>query len=221
MSRRSERPLVVGFVCEGSTDVVILRGVVERLLGDVDSRTLQPLTDQFDRTVPGSAGGWSAVRSWCQRVADFREYFNPSIGDPFDAIIIALDLDIAVLAGIQKAPANLKAYDARELCRTIRSWLPSPLPGRVIIAIPVASIESWILAALFPRRRTSPQLEQNAAGVLVEKGKIPMGKTGPWKRVVEYRGFSADVARKLKSVRSLCSEADRFAKKVESVRSIL
>lgn len=68
MSARSEARPVVGFVCEGSTDLVILRAIAEELLGPIDARPLQPETDAFDRQQPGSAGGWSEVRKWCQRL---------------------------------------------------------------------------------------------------------------------------------------------------------
>jgi hypothetical protein len=160
MSERSDRPVVVGFVCEGATDVVVLRSVAEKVLGPIESRTLQPSTDELDRTVPGKATGWSEVKAWCEQVSDINEYFDPLVGEPIDILVIAIDLDIAVRAGVQKAPSNLKVYDARALCNVVKSWLPSPLPGRVIIAVPVKSIESWILAALFPKRREPPQLEK-------------------------------------------------------------
>lgn len=215
MSARSDRP-VVGFVCEGATDVVVLRRVVAEVLGPIESRTLQPSTDELDRTSPGAATGWSEVRAWCERVSDLDDYFDPPVGEPIDILVIAIDLDIAVRAGVQKAPSNLKAYDAKALCDVVKSWLPSPLPGRLVIVIPVKSIEAWILAALFSKRKMPPQLEEDPATVLVDKKKIEMGNNGPWKRASEYLGFAEAVAAKLKRVRSACSEADRFAKKIEA-----
>lgn len=217
VSARSSRPLVVGFVCEGSTDIVVLRRIVAEVLGPIDSRTLQPRTDELDRTMPGTAAGWSEVKAWCERVQAFDEYFDPLIGDPFDILVLAIDLDVAVHAGLQKTPANLGSYDAKQLCNVVKSWLPEQLPGRLVIAIPVMSIEAWVLAALFPKRKVSPQHEMTPAQVLVDRKKIRMGKNGPWKRVVEYRGFAEVVATRLRRVRSVCSEADRFVKKVEAL----
>jgi hypothetical protein len=40
---------VVGFVCEGSTDIVVLRRLVEATMGTVDARPLRPVTDELDR----------------------------------------------------------------------------------------------------------------------------------------------------------------------------
>lgn len=224
MSRRSEkgrqpaRRLVVGFVCEGSTDIVVLRRVVEQVLGDIDARALQPEIDALDRQLPGGQSGWSEVRAWCQRVQTLDEYFEPDVGDPLDLMVLAVDLDIAIRAGLTKLPENLSAYDATDLCRVIKSWLPQPLPGRVLIAIPVMSTETWLLAALFPRMRNL-EAEKTPAQVLVDKGKMTMGRNGPWKRASEYRVFAETVASKLKRVRDACGEADRFVKKLEGVAS--
>lgn len=222
MSRRSKREatpnrrLVVGFVCEGSTDIVVLRRVVESVLGDIDPRPLQPETDALDRQVVGTRAGWSEVREWCKRVDSFDDYFDPDVGDAIDLLVIALDLDIAIRAGLTKHPSNLGAYDASELCKIIKSWLPAPLPGRVVIAIPVMASEAWVLAAMFPRLRNFETIV-DPAGVLVAKGKIEMGRNGPWKRAKEYRDFANVVVSKLKRVREACGEADRFVTKLERV----
>lgn len=211
------RQPVVGFVCEGSTDIVVLRAVTEAILGPIDPRALRPLVDEMDRQQAGTRTGWSEVRAWCQSTADFADLFLPDIGDPLDLLVIAIDLDIAIDAGVEKEPENLSTYDAKSLCDIIKSWLPAPLPGAVVIAIPVTAIEAWILAALFPKQR-HPEFVKEPAASLVQKGKMEMGRNGPWKRVAEYKEFAALVAAKLKRVRAACGEADRFSKKVERVR---
>lgn len=221
MSRRSRkqptnRRCVVGFVCEGSTDIVILRRVVESVLGDIDPRPLQPETDALDRQVVGARAGWSEVRAWCERANSLDEYFDPYVGEPFDLLVVAVDLDIAVRAGLTKRPSNLEAYDASELCKIVKSWLPAPLPSRVVIAIPVMATEAWILAAMFPRLRNLESVADPAL-MLVENGKIEMGRNGPWKRAKEYRGFADLVATKLKRVREACGEANRLVTKLERV----
>jgi hypothetical protein len=226
MSKRSRNkpqlkpPLVVGFVCEGSTDVVVLRRVVEKILGEIDSRPLQPEVDALDRQIPRGRSGWSEVRAWCQRVNSFDDYFDPDVGDPLDLLVVAVDLDIAINAGLQKRPTNLSAYDATELCKIIKSWLPTPLPGRVIITIPVMATEAWILAAMFPHL-SDLESEANPAGILVEKGKIQIQRNGPWKRASEYRHFAEVVTNKLKRVREECREANRFVKKLERIVTTL
>lgn len=218
-TKTPERPRVVGLVCEGSTDVVVLRAVIESVLGEVDVRVLVPLVDELDRQLPGTSSGWSQVRAWCERSSELEELFTPEIGDPLELLVIAIDLDIAIRAGLEKSPENLSGYDAKGLCDLVKGWLPERLPPRVIIAIPVMSIEAWVLGALFPRL-PHPEHQQDPAGVLVEKGKIEMGRSGPWKRVAEYRSFAVAVRRNLKAVRRACAEADRFAKKLENLAGV-
>jgi hypothetical protein len=222
VSARSDRTPIVGFVCEGSTDVVILRRVVETVLGAVDVRVLQPQTDELDRVLPGARVGWSEVKAWCERITSFDEIFEPLIGEPIDLLIVCIDLDIAVKAGVDKG-GKLKAYDAKELCKVVKSWLPARLPssGRLVIAIPVHSIESWILAAIFPKRRGAPEQEREPASVLVSKNKIEMGRNGPWKRAVQYRVFADAIGKRLEQVRKACTEADRFVRKLELAKSHL
>ncbi len=213
MSARSEARQVVGFVCEGSTDVVILRAIAEELLGPIDARSLQPETDALDRQQPGSAGGWSEVRKWCQCLSTWDELFDPLVGDALDLLVIALDLDVAVRAGVAKAPENLKAYDAKDLCNVVKGWLPPEVGGNVLIVVPVMSVEAWILAALFPRF-SRPEHERSPVAVLVERKRLSMGDSGAWKRAADYRRFGATVRKKLKHVRAACGEAERFASKL-------
>lgn len=222
MSKRSKaeaspKRLVVGFVCEGSTDIVVLRKVAEVVLGTIDARPLQPETDELDRQKRGGKSGWSEVRAWCERVSSLREYFDPLIGDPFDILVIAIDFDIAIAAGLAKRPENLSPYDTAELCRVVKSWLRAPLPGKVVIAIPVASTEAWLVSALFPKQK-HPEHMINPAQVLVDKGKIEMGNNGPWKRAAEYRDFAEAVAKNFKRVRQSCTEMDRLATKLENLK---
>ncbi len=218
MSAQSDRRPVVGFVCEGSTDYVILRAVAEELLGPIDALSLQPQTDDLDRQQPGTAGGWSEVRAWCRRLQAWDEMFEPLIGDPLDLLVIALDLDIAVKAGFEKRPESLSAYDAKRLCDLVKGWLPEGLDRRVLIVIPVMSMEAWVLAALFPRL-ARPEQDRDPARTLVARKKLEMGRTGPWKQASAYRGFAATICKRLKRVRAACAEAERYATKIERWRS--
>ncbi|NOU31897.1 MAG: hypothetical protein HOO96_28670 [Polyangiaceae bacterium] len=188
---------------------MILREIAQSVLGEIDCRPLQPLVDELDRQVPGGKSGWTEVRAWCQRVEQFSDYFDPLVGDPFDALLICMDLDIAIRAGIQKAPENLASYDATALCSVVKTWLPAPIHKHVIIAIPVMSTEAWIVAALFPKEKR-PEHVLDPAQMLVKKGKIEQGKAGPWKRSKEYRVFSKVVVDRLSRVRDECHEANRL-----------
>jgi hypothetical protein len=169
----------------------------------------------LDRQRPGTQAGWSEVRAWCKSLRSFDELFKPEIGDPLDLLVIAIDLDIAVRAGVARSPGNLDAYDATELCALIKSWLPTPISRKVIIAIPVMATEAWILAALFPKL-SRPERVMDPAAMMVKRGKIEQGRNGPWKRASDYREFAVTVARKLNRVKKECGEANRFIKKLEN-----
>lgn len=86
----------------------MLRRLVEVTIGTVDARSLRPVTDELDRQRPGTPAGWSEVRAWCQDLTSFDELFKPEVGDPLDLLVIAIDLDIAIRAGVAKLPAKLK-----------------------------------------------------------------------------------------------------------------
>lgn len=214
-SRTHARPKVVGFVCEGSTDYVVLRAIAERVLGPIDARCLQPVVDALDRQARGGRGGWSEVRAWCEQQASLDGVFAPLVGDALDVLVIAIDLDIAVQAGLEKHPANLSAYDATALCATIKSWLPQPIDRRVIVAIPVMSTEAWVLASLYPKLKR-PEAIAAPSEELVTRGKLQRASSGrPWKHVADYRPFATQLAGRLASGRARCGEADRFARKLE------
>ncbi len=214
VSTRSRPTYSVGFVCEGSTDYVVLREVAAAALGTINPVALQPQVDQLDRSRPGGLAGWSEVKAWCEQHQDLGDVLRPPIGEPLDLLVIAIDLDIAIRAGVERRPENLSSYDAAQLCRVVKSWLPARVPREVVIVIPVMSIESWVVCALFPRHKR-PEAMDDPAEFLAAKGKIPRATSRrPWKRAREYRAFAKEVAAKLLRVRKRCGEADRFVRKV-------
>jgi len=72
-------PLRIGVICEGSTDSVVLRAILDALCapGKPAIIPLQPPVDKLNHI---GLGGWQAVRSFLQRAAASLRRF---VGDRF------------------------------------------------------------------------------------------------------------------------------------------
>jgi hypothetical protein len=214
---------VAGVVCEGHTDFPILRAILERVWPEIDVRCLQPDLDEMERA--RQPGGWSQVRSWCQAHAGkLEEVFAPDIGDPIDLLVIAIDMDIAIVAGIADPPRRVGVYETKRLREVMKNWLTTEqvlkMPPALVLSTPVMAIEAWILAALFPRDK-APEAHVDPAGELLRRNKLRASPRDgkPWKELHLYRSFAPVVADRLTRVRSVCSEADRFLRDVELRRA--
>lgn len=215
---------VAALVCEGQTDVPILRAVLQELWPEIEEvRCLQPELDETDRA-KGPAG-WSQVKTWCEAyAARLDEVLNPDVGDRIDLLLVAIDVDIAVAAGMADPPRRVGLYETTRVRDTMRSWLEATpgarLPAGVLLSTPVTAIEAWIIAALFPRE-AGPERIGDPAGWLVTKKKLRVSPNDgkPWKELYRYTEFAPAVAKKLKRVRKACAEADRTFLAIEKRRS--
>ncbi len=219
-------PRIAALVCEGHTDVPILKTVVRSVWPSVtDVFTLQPQLDEMERA-KGPAG-WTQVQSWCeQNAANLENVLNPDVGDPIDLLIVAVDIDIAIDAGIADPPHEVGGYEATRLRNTIDGWLRTgrrkKLPPAIVISTPVMAIEAWIIAALFPKER-HPEHIRDGAQWLVDRKKLrPSPKNGkPWKEHHRYRAFALHVKKNLPRIRQSCTEAERTCKAIERLRDLL
>jgi hypothetical protein len=214
---------IAALVCEGQTDVPILRAMIQEAWPEVeDVRCLQPELDEMDRA-KGPAG-WSQVKTWCETHAGrLEELLEPDLGDPIDLLLVAIDLDIAVAAGIADPPHEVGRYETTRLRTTMAGWLTAGgqarLPHVIVLSSPVMAIEAWIVAALFPRE-SSPEAISDPAAWLFEKKKLRGSPRDgkPWKELHLYRAFASKVAAKLTRVRKVCAEAERTLRAVERRR---
>jgi len=213
----------VGLVCEGPTDVRILRAVLRELWPDARVVALQPEVDEAGIPV-GPKRGWTAVREWCeQNAATMDDVVDPGIGDPLDLLVVALDVDIAVAAGIEDPPATTKAYDASRLCKTVKGWLrpdgQKKLAPQIVIGVAAMAVEAWVIAAL-PSKPANPEAVEDPAEWLAAHKKLPRHTDGaPWKQIPMYDGFAGQIGAKLDKVRKRCGEADRLCGKIERRRA--
>jgi hypothetical protein len=215
-------PRVAGLVCEGHTDVPVLRAIIEELWPEVDVRCLQPELDETDRA-KGPAG-WSQVKRWCETYAgQLDEILEPDLGEKFDMLVVAMDLDVAIDAGIENPPKKLGVYESNRLRAKMKKWLTTHsrpnLPSAIVLSTPVMAIEAWIIAAVFPRE-TGPERLRDPALWLVDKKKLRASPSNrkPWKELHRYRDFAELVAQRLSRVRTTCAEAERTARAIADRR---
>ena len=216
-------PRVAALVCEGQTDVPILRAVLEEVWPELEEvRCLQPALDETDRA-KGPAG-WSQVKAWCEEHAgNLDEVLDPDLGDRIDLLVIAIDVDIAIEAKIADPPQSVGLYETKRLRDVIAGWLTTSertsLPKQVLLSTPVRAIEAWIIAALHPKE-PSPESIDDPASWLVMRKKLRISPTDgkPWKELHLYRDFAPVVAKKLRHVRRVCGEAERSVRAVEHRR---
>ena len=217
-------PTVAALVCEGQTDVPILREMIRELWPSIELvLALQPEMDETERA--RGRAGWSEVKSWCkQRASQLDEVLNPFVGDRIDILLVALDLDIAIEAGIADPPQSPGPYESKRLRASMRRWLLSPgkkhLPASVVLSTPTMAIEAWVVAVLFPKQ-SHPESLSNPAEFLVQKHKLRPSPRDqkPWKEMHIYRTFASQVARNLKRVRTNCPEAERTCRAIEQIAS--
>ena len=219
-------PRIAALVCEGQTDVPVLRAVLEEVWPGLEVRCLQPELDETDRA--RGPAGWSQVKAWCERyAATLEEILAPDVGDSIDLLLVAIDADVAIEAGIADPPTRgVGAYETTRLRDTVRGWLRGEarknLPPELVVSTPVMAVETWVIAALFPKENT-PEAIGHPAKRLVEKKKLRISPDNgkPWKEMHVYRDFASSVAGKLKRVRRRCPEADRTLRAVEQRRKQL
>ena len=214
---------IAGVVCEGHSDFAILREVIFKLWPETEQvLLLQPILDQLGHAQ--GASGASGVVAWCTRNAgDLDSVIDPGVGPRLDLLVIALDADAAIDAGIEDPPTNPSAYDASRLCAKIRGWLGA-LPPQLVIAIPAMAIEAWIIGARF-KSPANPERIAKPAHHLVARKLLSLD-TRPKRqhKVVKppdrYRTFAAEIASRWSRVARRCGEAKRFERKVLQARAL-
>lgn len=82
----------IGIICEGPTDYIILKEVVDRITGENNHYVpLQPEPD-----LEGKYGnGWKGVWKWCADHAEKKERYMKDIEPALDALIIQMDGDVS------------------------------------------------------------------------------------------------------------------------------
>jgi hypothetical protein len=156
----------IGVVCEGSHDFNVLRhfiDVIVREAGEtVDSiDCLQPLVSA---TFQESGGGWTQVKSWCERQGGqwYRSYLDQPLfatSKNYDILVVHLDGDVVTHCSTPPINDNLiddtAVEDAIDLLKSaiLHHWL-QPEPEhleKIIVCAPVRHIEAWLSVIVGPQ----------------------------------------------------------------------
>ncbi|AUX40568.1 uncharacterized protein SOCE26_019690 [Sorangium cellulosum] len=204
--------MIIGIVCEGSSDFPVLEAVVEAALGDGhEVRYLRPETDALFRP-----GGWTAVKAWCEEHASWLSDFM-TVGN-IDLLIIHVDADVR--RHVPELKKKKGEPTTQDLCDTIKGWLKlrqSAKGRRVLIVIPAQATEAWLVAA---QGGATPDLEKEAKPVtrLVQRKLVSTIGGKPDKSPAVYRDLATPLRSHAAELRGVLRELDHFMGKLEAGR---
>ncbi|MGK4001057.1 hypothetical protein WMF31_00425 [Sorangium sp. So ce1036] len=205
-------PVVIGLVCEGESDAIVLQAVLDQVFG-VEGYRLRPLRLGHGRH--GPVGGKSAVQRWCER-------HGPEIG-----VSLLRDCQLLIVHLDADARKALKIATTKELCEVIQGWLGldrrrredrRTMSPRLIIVIPKEATDTWLLATL---GSANPQLEsaEGPRARLVAAGELPPSDA-PWSvRRERYAQLSARLAAQLPQLGEVLFELRHFLEKLSRFRA--
>ncbi len=223
------RPLRVALAVEGGTDEVVLKAIIEAMVGDrpIQFTLLQP---EFSLAFAGQLGGqtgtgWGGIYRWCEqaRLEGGGRASGSALFRFHDLLIVHLDADVAGkrysdhgivdpagdLPCEQPCPPASNTTDA--LRQVLRRWLGEPsTPPRCVICMPSKNTETWIMAAFFPNdavmSRRGWECYGNPAGRLSSQ---PL-KVRIKKSIGDYQNQTADLKSRWPQLCERLGEAERF-----------
>ena len=234
----------IGIVCEGPTDYIILKGVIDQITGEENQyKQLQPEDD-----LSGEYGnGWKGVWEWCMDHGDILESFMKDIIPQLDVIIVQLDGDVSrkekeVHCFCSDTVCEWKETVNPLKCAKIKSNdCPIQLPCMshdgsvegyinhltalasswlnekkgVCIAIPCDSTDTWVAAA-YDKLVGIEKIEDPWTNI-ISKGKAYHGIRIPGhkKRLLVYRQFVSEVCNNWTEVKKLCVSAAKFEETIK------
>lgn len=206
----------VQVVCEGDTDFVVIEAATKALFPtkSIVLTMIQPDTS-LAFTLGEHGGGWKGVRSWCKQVLPL---FGLNAGPK--ALILHVDADVAddpeVNCAQKCPPATATTTALRQF--VIREWCAGAVPRQTIFCTPSMNIEAWVLQALYPSdKEVKAGIECRKKPETLLSGKPSLErmvrrKGDKYKKdTAKYRERQAEISEKWASVRTGCTEAERFS----------
>lgn len=235
----------IGIVCEGPTDYIILKEVVDRITGE-DNQYMQL---QPEDTLTGEYGnGWKGVWKWCADHTGILERFMKDIIPQLDMLIVKMDGDVArkekeVHCLCSTTVCELKeTVNPIECARVKRKECPIELPcesheesisgyidhltaliaswlvqrNGVCIVIPCDSTDTWVTAAY--DKLEDVEMVEDPWTNIISKGKAYHGIRIPGhkKRALIYRQFAPEVCNNWEEVKKLCISAVIFEERIKA-----
>jgi hypothetical protein len=190
-------PLRVGLVCEGPTDRIFLESAITSMLGArrFILKQLQP-----EESLPfGRVGtGWAGIYRWSEKTSARND--GRLRGDilflTYDVLVFHLDADVAgkryaEISAVRpneelpcEEPCPPASATTDRLRTVLLDWLgESESPPQTVLCTPSKTLETWVLAALFPNDSafvqhgeclTNPagRLGQQPIGVRITKSRL-------------------------------------------------
>jgi hypothetical protein len=205
--------IAIRVVCEGPTDMVVIRSVVAALGIDAVITQIQP--EDNSNLLGDFGGGWKGVRAWCQDAVT-QGGLQVTLANA-QALIVHVDADIAYDKELACAQPCPPAQDTANAVRSmVLEWLgvTSP-PQGVVLCVPAMATEAWAFCALFPMAKEASAIEcrREPAALLVPKKPKLVAKKG--KRYVKdplayEEVLEAFIAGWKGPIPQLCGEGARF-----------
>lgn len=228
--------LRIGFAVEGITDFVMLEAAVAAILPDHDLETvrLQPEVSDAFEAIAGTTGfGWPGIYRWCREAVEKGggSISGGPVLESFDVVIVQLDADVASATYAQGHIEDLTGdlpcehscpppeNTTNALRQVLLRWLGETYePKKLAICMPSKSLETWILAGLYPLDIVvkSCVLECRAypERLLSTKPLQERLVSGKHKNFEMYRKRATQFAAKWPAVTQRCRQAERFAEEL-------
>ncbi|MDQ2730615.1 MAG: hypothetical protein M3Y56_03060 [Armatimonadota bacterium] len=184
----------VYFVTEGTTDQIVLAGLVAQWLGETDfvPRYVQPPSSDYAEDLDTNLSkGWKGVLAWCAGKRPAGAAGRDEALRLADCLIIHTDADVATDADFKTPAYSSPCPPAHGACDWVRSHLISlfggSLPANVVLCVPSQDLEAWVLCALHPdlADEYNPiecRLEPGALLVQLPPHRLVRGKGGSLKK---------------------------------------
>lgn len=220
-------PLRIAAAVEGPTDAIVLRAALNSFVknsAEFVFETLQPEESVAFRSATGT--GWGGVYRWARQSADEGggSVSGSSVLSFHDLLIVQVDADVAgntyANASIhdppfrdlpckQPCPPPSRTTDA--LRAVVLRWLgEAQCPAQVVICTPSQSIETWVVAAVWPDnaivRRGNWECHQDPEGQLRALPK----RTRFRKAMRDYRERQNQITLAWPNLSATLTEAARF-----------
>lgn len=231
------KTLRMALAVEGKTDSIMLEAIISGILQDFDivCTRIQPLDSSLlqdnadENTI--TTEGWPGIYHWCKQTSslNYGVFENDILFKNHDLLLVHLDADVAektyqsghiMTEHVQDLPCEQPCPPSMDTTNALRKvlfrWMgiSEPIP-RMAICIPSKSIESWILAALYPSdpivKSGNLECRRNLDAALGSKPKLGRLISSGKKNVEVYRERSVELQRAWSSVCTICPEARRFA----------
>ena len=211
-------PVRFAVVTEGPSDLLVFRGVLQKLVPDAVVVPVHPEVPlaaypEFHAAAGGAhrGTGWRGVEAWCLEYGPTLELFMSAVaGDEYDVLVIHVDASMADKVGAEHPCPPPDATTNALRAVITGAWLTRErLPAGVVLVTPSKSTDAWVVSAL-PNPPAGLECDKAIEEVLVRRRLLRRRDGEVKKPRAAYERLARDVARRWTLVRGRCSEAERF-----------